>query len=146
MRSTQPCNHRLCDQLIRRDGPHPPKLDRIGAQKNRPTATQAELSGERRLSSLKLDPGTFGPPVSAALVFSPPILIVGAPLPIVRIDADARIWGIRISLFGSPAVALTVANYGGRRRRCTNSQQTDGHHDRTSKMFHRYLLEVQVMR
>ena len=108
---------RLCDQLIRRDGPSSHKArrnseDRIRVQKTRPSATQAELSGERRLSPLKLDPGTFGPPVSAALVFSPPILIVGAPLPIVRIDADARIWGIRISLFGSPAVALTVANHG----------------------------------
>ena len=128
-------------------GHHPPNSeDQIGCKKTRPAATQAELSGERRLSSLKLDPGTFGPPVSAALVFSPPILVVGSPLPIVRIDADARIWGIRISLFGSPAVALTVANHGGRARRCTNSQQTDGHQYRASKMFHRYLLEFQVMR
>jgi hypothetical protein len=99
------------------------------------------MLGERRLSSLKLDPSTLRPPVSAALVLSPSILVVGSPLPIVRIDANARIWGIRVSLFGSPAVARIVANDGGRRRRYTKSQQPNGHQDRTSKMLHRCLLE-----
>ena len=144
MRSTQPCNHRLSDQLIDVTGLHTQSSTEFGrlnrrAKKLGPRQGRPSYVRGRRLSSLKLDPSAFGTPVSAALVLSPPILIVGSP--IVSIDADARIWGIRVSRFGSPAVALIVANDGGRRRRRTKSQQPNGHQDRASKIFHRCLLE-----
>jgi hypothetical protein len=74
-------------------------------QKTRPAATQAELSGTRRLSSLKLDPGTFGPPVSAALVLSPPVLAALGERPIITVDVEIELGLVILLLVDVPAIA-----------------------------------------
>jgi hypothetical protein len=83
--------------------------ERITIKRRRPTPTPL-LS--RRLE-LELEPNAVGAPITAALVLAPSVLIVGPPLPIVRVDADPSLWGIGVFFFSAPAIACFIANDGG---------------------------------
>ena len=66
-----------------------------------------------QMLELELEPNAVGPPITAALVLSQSVFIVGSPLPIIRIDADPSLWGIGVFLFSAPAIACFIANDGG---------------------------------
>jgi hypothetical protein len=65
--------------------------------------------------ALELDPNSLIP-VAATIMLTPPVPIVVrvSPSPIVAVDMQAELGPIVIFLFGVPAVAIPVADDGGR--------------------------------
>lgn len=94
--------------------------------------------------SLEADPNAWGGPAVVAASLSwiaPPVLsaISISPFPIVLIDLDFGLRGVRMFFFNAPAVPVFIANDGSRRTR-TQSDDAEDTQNGASQILHVFLL------
>ena len=142
MRSTQPCNHRLRDQLIRRDGPssHKARFGKANRREKNSARGDAGRVKWRKASEFSKTrsrhlwaPSIRGPRVLATYTFR-------------RVPTSNRLNRCGRPHLGDTYIALWFAS--SRPHRCKPRRPTPSLHqqpaDRRSprqQMFHRYLLE-----
>jgi hypothetical protein len=61
------------------------------------------------VASVKVNPNTVAP-VTVTFVFSPPVLVMVRPLPVVGIDMKLHVRWVLASLFDVPTISFVVAH------------------------------------
>jgi hypothetical protein len=92
--------------------PRPFETNARPAPPNKVSKRKAARSGAAFHDSFNVDPGA-SVPIAMSLVFTPPIVLVIGPLPVVAINAQLQFWPIIRPSLNVPAVAVVIAYDGG---------------------------------